>query len=135
MLRPSRGEEIERKRRSERTDALLQKYAVAYKKYFRFPGLCFDADDVKRVEAENYTVINGDVEGDDGFEKYPAPIVGNVVGHVRAGSIVVLHMHGGPNAPETAITLPDIIRKLRAQGYRSSKCRTCALTATTAATA
>src|ERR1700722_15301125 len=29
----------------ERTDALLQKYAAAYKKYFRFPGLCFDADD------------------------------------------------------------------------------------------
>jgi peptidoglycan/xylan/chitin deacetylase (PgdA/CDA1 family) len=101
----------------ERTDALLQKYAAAYKRYFRFPGLCFEADDVKRVEAENYAVINGDVEGGDGFEKYPAPIVGNVVGHVRPGSIVVLHMHGGPNAPETAIALPDIIRKLRAQGY------------------
>jgi peptidoglycan/xylan/chitin deacetylase (PgdA/CDA1 family) len=101
----------------ERTDALLQKYAVAYKKYFRFPGLCFDADDVKRVDAEDYTVINGDVEGGDGFEKYAAPIVANVVDHVRPGSIVVLHMHGGPNAPETAIALPDIIRKLRAQGY------------------
>ena len=101
----------------ERTDALLQKYAAAYKKYFRFPGLCFDADDVKRVEAENYTVINGDVEGGDGFEKYPAPIVANVVSHVRPGSIVVLHMHGGPNAPQTAMALPDIIKKLRAAGY------------------
>jgi peptidoglycan-N-acetylglucosamine deacetylase len=101
----------------ERTDALLQKYAVTYKKYFRFPGLCFDADDVKRVEAEDYTVINGDVEGGDGFEKYPAPIVANVVSHVRPGSIVVLHMHGGPNAPETAIALPDIIKKLRGEGY------------------
>jgi peptidoglycan/xylan/chitin deacetylase (PgdA/CDA1 family) len=101
----------------ERTDALLQKYAAGYKKYFRFPGLCFDADDVKRVEAESYTVVDGDVEGGDGFEKYPAPIVANVVGHVRPGSIVVLHMHGGPNAPATALALPEIIRKLRAQGY------------------
>ncbi|HYA05240.1 MAG TPA: hypothetical protein VEF90_05065, partial [Xanthobacteraceae bacterium] len=36
---------------------------------------------------------------------------------VRPGSIVVLHMHGGPNAPETAVALLDIIKKLRADGY------------------
>jgi peptidoglycan-N-acetylglucosamine deacetylase len=101
----------------ERTDDLLKKYAVAYKKYFRFPGLCFDADDVKRVEAQDYVVINGDVEGGDGFEKRPGPIIANVVGHVRPGSVVVLHMHGGPNAPETAIALPEIIKRLRAEGY------------------
>jgi peptidoglycan/xylan/chitin deacetylase (PgdA/CDA1 family) len=100
-----------------KTDELLKKYAVDYKKYFRFPGLCFDADDVKQVEAQGYTVINGDVEGGDGFEKYAAPITANVVRNVRPGSIVVLHMHGGPNAPQTAIALAEIIRRLRAQGY------------------
>ena len=101
----------------EKTDELLKKYAVAYQKYFRFPGLCSDADDVRRVEAQDYTVINGDVEGGDGFEKYAAPIVANVVRHVRPGSIVVLHMHGGPNAPQTAIALAEIIKRLRTQGY------------------
>lgn len=101
----------------QKTDELLKKYAVAYQKYFRFPGLCFDADDVKRVEAQDYTVINGDVEGGDGFEKFSRPIVANVMRHVRPGSIVVLHMHGGPNAPQTAIALPEIIRLLRAEGY------------------
>lgn len=101
----------------QKTDDLLQEYAVAYKRYFRFPGLCFDADDVKRVEAQDYTVINGDVEGGDAFEKRPGPIIAAVVTHVRPGSIVILHMHGGPNAPETAIALPEIIKRLRAEGY------------------
>jgi peptidoglycan-N-acetylglucosamine deacetylase len=101
----------------ERTDALLQKYATTYKKYFRFPGLCSDADNVKRVEAQGYIVVNGDVEGGDGFENRARPIIANVVGHVRPGSIVVLHMHGGPNAPQTAMALPEIIKRLRAGGY------------------
>ena len=101
----------------QKTDDLLRKYAASYKRYFRFPGLCFDADDVKRVEAQDYTVIDGDVDGGDGFERSARPIVANVVAHVRPGSIVILHMHGGPNAPETAIALPDIIKKLRVEGY------------------
>ena len=101
----------------QKTDDLLRKYAASYKKYFRFPGLCSDTAAVKRIEDQGYVVIGGDVEGGDGFQRNPKPIVANVVGHVRPGSIVVLHMHGGPNAPETAAALPDIIEKLRAEGY------------------
>jgi len=101
----------------QKTDDLLTKYAVSHVKYFRFPGLCSDAQAVKIVEDHGYTVIGGDVDGGDGFEKYAKPIVSNVLAHVHPGSIVVLHMHGGPNAPETAIALADIIKKLRAEGY------------------
>ena len=101
----------------QRTDDLLKKYATSYKKYFRFPGLCFDAEDVKRVETQGYLVVGGDVYGGDGFEKSPTKIVSNVLAHVHPGSIVILHMHGGPNAPETANALFDIVRKLRLQGY------------------
>lgn len=101
----------------QKTDELLKKYAVPYKKYFRFPGLCSDAGSVKIVESQGYTVIGGDVDGGDGFQRWPGTIVTNVVNHVRPGSIVILHMHGGPNAPETAVALTDIIVKLRAQGY------------------
>lgn len=101
----------------QKTDELLQKYAVAYKKYFRFPGLCSDATAIGKVQALGYTVIGGDVDGGDGFVTSAKWIASNVVAHVRPGSIVVLHMHGGPNAPDTAMALPDIIAKLRAQGY------------------
>ena len=101
----------------QKTDALLKKYTTSYQKYFRFPGLCFGAGDVETIEAQGYTVIGGDVYGGDGFEKSPARIVSNILTHVRPGSIVILHLHGGPNAPETANALPDVIRKLRLRGY------------------
>lgn len=101
----------------QKTDDLLQQYAVSYKKYFRFPGLCSDAAAVKRVEDQGYTVIGGDVDGADAFEKNPKWIASDVVANVHPGSIVVLHMHGGPNAPGTAAALPDIISKLRSEGY------------------
>jgi peptidoglycan-N-acetylglucosamine deacetylase len=101
----------------QKTDDLLRQYAASYKKYFRFPGLCFDAAAVKRVEDQGYTVIGGDVDGADAFEKSPKWVAADVVSHVHPGSIVVLHMHGGPDAPATAAALPDIIAKLRAEGY------------------
>ena len=101
----------------QKADALLKKYTTSYQNYFRFPGLCFGVGDVETIEAQGYTVIGGDVYGGDGFEKSPAKIVSNVLTHVRPGSIVILHMHGGPNAPETANALPDVISKLRLRGY------------------
>jgi peptidoglycan/xylan/chitin deacetylase (PgdA/CDA1 family) len=101
----------------QKTDDLLKKYATSYKKYFRFPGLCSDAAAVKKVEDQGYTVIGGDVDGADAFVKSPKWVVSDVVANVHPGSIVVLHMHGGPNASQTAVALPDIIKKLRAEGY------------------
>jgi peptidoglycan-N-acetylglucosamine deacetylase len=101
----------------QKTDDLLKRYAASYKKYFRFPGLCSDPAAVKKVEDQGYTVIGGDVEGADAFVKSAKWVVSDVVANVHPGSIVVLHMHGGPNASQTAVALPDIIKKLRADGY------------------
>jgi peptidoglycan/xylan/chitin deacetylase (PgdA/CDA1 family) len=101
----------------EKTDALLKKYAASYKKYFRFPGLCSDAQAMKTVQSRGYTVIGGDVDGADAFEKSPKWVAADVVTHVRPGSIVVLHMNGGRDAPATGAALPDMIAKLRAAGY------------------
>jgi peptidoglycan-N-acetylglucosamine deacetylase len=101
----------------QKADDLLRKYATSYKKYFRFPGLCSDAEAVKTVEDQGYVVIGGDVDGADAFVGNSRSIVSDVVANVHPGSIVVLHMHGGPNAPGTAAALPDIIGKLRSDGY------------------
>jgi peptidoglycan/xylan/chitin deacetylase (PgdA/CDA1 family) len=101
----------------QKTDELLRKNTESYKKYFRFPGLCADAAAVKTVEDQGYTVIGGDVDGADAFVNNPKWISSDVVANVHPGSIVVLHMHGGPNAPGTAAALPDIIKRLRADGY------------------
>jgi peptidoglycan/xylan/chitin deacetylase (PgdA/CDA1 family) len=101
----------------QKTDELLQKNTASYKKYFRFPGLCSDAQAVKTVVDQGYAVIGGDVDGADAFVKNPKWIAADVATHVHPGSIVVLHMHGGPNAPSTALALPEIIKKLRDDGY------------------
>ncbi len=100
-----------------KTDALLTHYAASHKKYFRFPGLCSDAQAMKTVESQGYTVIGGDVDGADAFEKSPKWVANDAVAHVRPGSIVVLHMNGGRDAPATGAALPDIIARLRAEGY------------------
>lgn len=105
----------------QKTDALLRKHAMTFRKYFRFPGLCFDANAIKNVEAQGYLVIGGDVQAGDGFASNPARIAPGVVAQVRPGSIVILHMHGGPNAPHTARALSAIIEKLRARGYVFAK--------------
>lgn len=101
----------------QKTDDLLKTYAASYKKYFRFPGLCFDAASMKVVEDQGYTAVGGDVDGADAFEKSPRWVASYVLTHVRPGSIVVLHLQGGPNAPATAAALPDIIKTLRSEGY------------------
>ncbi len=100
-----------------KTDALLQKYATHYVKLFRFPGLCRDAEDISVAHKAGYTVVDGDIHGDDGFQKNPEIIAQHVLQEVHSGSIIVLHMHGGPNAPQTAVALPNIIKTLREKGY------------------
>jgi peptidoglycan-N-acetylglucosamine deacetylase len=89
-----------------RTDMLLRKYATSYRRFFRFPGLCFDADDVRTVQEEGYIVVGGDVYSGDGFETNAGKIVRTVLAHVHPGCIVVFHMHGGRNAPKRQPRLP-----------------------------
>lgn len=100
-----------------RTDTLLSRYAPGYQHVFRFPGLCADATSSQIVASLGYRAIAGDVHGGDGFQKNTDRIVSTVVSHVRPGSIVVFHLQGGPDAPETWRALPRIIAKLRAKGY------------------
>ena len=84
----------------------------------RFPGDCYDATDVGLAAAGGLSVISGDVRGGDGFNPSSATIVRTVLSQARAGSIVLLHLQGGPNAPMTAPALRQLIPALRASGYR-----------------
>lgn len=79
---------------------------------FRFPGLCFDAHDAGVVATNGLTIVQGDVAAGDGFNDDTDSIVETVTRSVRNGSIVVMHMHGGPNAPKTADALERLIPAL-----------------------
>ncbi|MFC0627027.1 polysaccharide deacetylase family protein [Kribbella deserti] len=87
-------------------------------RWFRFPGGCYDGRALHELAPAGLTAVQLDVAGADGFARSPGAIVEQVVGNAQAGSIVVLHMHGGDNAPFTGKAIEPIVRKLRAQGYQ-----------------
>ena len=86
-------------------------------RFFRFPGGCHSAADLRTVAAAGEQPLGWDVVSGDPGQPDPGPIVGAVVGHARPGSIVVMHLVGAPNAPATAAALREIIPALRARGY------------------
>lgn len=103
------------------TEDILKLYAPNYKKYFRFPGLCSDDFDILEVQRLGYQIIGGSISGLDGFNNDTKSIINRVVSHLAPGSIIILHMHGGPNAPKTAVALPEIIRQAKKNGYEFIK--------------
>jgi len=92
-------------------------------RYFRFPGGCHDAGDVRLVAAAGEQAVGWDVVSGDPFESSAAVVERNVLSHVRPGSIVVMHLVGAPNAPATARALPVIIERLRARGFHFATLR------------
>jgi peptidoglycan/xylan/chitin deacetylase (PgdA/CDA1 family) len=86
--------------------------------FFRFPGGCHDNADLRIVANEGEQVVGWDVVSGDAFQPNPDPIVQAVMRGVRPGSIVIMHLHGGPNAPATDEALQRIIPALKKEGYR-----------------
>jgi peptidoglycan-N-acetylglucosamine deacetylase len=86
-------------------------------RWFRFPGGCYDATALHELAPAGVTAVGLDVPGADGFAESPQPIVKQVLSNARNGSIVVLHMHGGDNAPYTDEALGPIVKGLRAHGF------------------
>ncbi|MFC9693504.1 polysaccharide deacetylase family protein [Kribbella sp. NPDC056951] len=87
-------------------------------RWFRFPGGCYDGTALHELAPAGVTAVGLDVPGADGFAKSPKPIVKQVLSHVQNGSIVVLHMHGGDNAPYTDEAITPIVKELRARGFQ-----------------
>jgi len=103
------------------TEKLLREHAGIDNRLFRFPGGCYNPDDVKLVNQVNDTVVHWDVVGADGFNKDANQITHNVIDNVQNGSIIVLHMNGAPTAPKTADALPAIIKTLKERGFEFVK--------------
>ncbi|GAA0579167.1 polysaccharide deacetylase family protein [Kribbella sandramycini] len=87
-------------------------------RWFRFPGGCYDGTALHELAPTGVTAVGLDCPGADGFAKSPKPIVKQVLSTVQNGSIVVLHMHGGDNAPYTDEAVGPIVKELRARGYQ-----------------
>jgi peptidoglycan-N-acetylglucosamine deacetylase len=84
---------------------------------FRPPGGGVDEGIVATAGSLGMRTVNWDVDPRDWSNPGSGAIYANVVGHVRPGSIVVMHDGGGPRG-ETLEALPRIIDALRGRGYR-----------------
>lgn len=102
----------------QKTQDLLQEVTGVTNTLFRFPGGCYDQSDITTLYKNNLTAIQWDVAGLDGFNENVESIENNILHRIQNGSIIVLHMHGGPNAPKTADALPVIIASLKEKGYQ-----------------
>jgi peptidoglycan-N-acetylglucosamine deacetylase len=85
--------------------------------YFRFPGGCYDRQALDLVHAAGLTPVEWSVNSIDAFNSYPQQIAAVVLSQVRPGSIVVMHLQGGANAPATGLALRLIIPALATRGY------------------
>ena len=84
---------------------------------FRPPGGAVNDGVIATAGALGMRTVNWDVDPRDWSNPGSEAIYANVVGHVRPGSIVVMHDGGGPRS-ETLAALPRIIDTLRGRGYR-----------------
>lgn len=87
-------------------------------RYFRFPGGCYDGQALSTVQAAGLEPIQWNINSIDAFNPYAAQIATTVLSQVKPGSIVLMHLQGGTNAPATAAALRTIIPVLERRGYR-----------------
>jgi len=87
-------------------------------KYFRFPGGCYDRPALDLVQAAGLIPVQWNVNSIDAFNSYPQQIVSTVLSEVKPGSIVVMHLNGGSNAPSTGLALRLLIPELEKRGYQ-----------------
>jgi peptidoglycan/xylan/chitin deacetylase (PgdA/CDA1 family) len=113
------------RKRSEIVDATAAIVAAGapIPRYFRFPGGCHNAADLRLIASEGERPVGWDVVSGDPFQPDPAPVVRAVESGAQPGSIVVMHIMGAPNAPATAAALRQIVPALRARGLRFATLR------------
>jgi peptidoglycan/xylan/chitin deacetylase (PgdA/CDA1 family) len=86
-------------------------------RYFRFPGGCYDRQALDLVHAAGLTPIEWDVNSIDAFNPHPEQISSTVLSQVKHGSIVIMHLQAGANAPATGAALHLIVPALQQRGY------------------
>ncbi len=112
--------EGERAKRREVEDAAdeIERLTGERPIWFRFPGGCHATADPRLVARLGEQAVGWDVVSGDAFGTDPNAVAQAVIDQAKPGSIVVMHLHGGPNALTTAPALKRIIPALRDRGYR-----------------
>jgi peptidoglycan/xylan/chitin deacetylase (PgdA/CDA1 family) len=105
----------------DRTAQVVARLTGAEPRYFRFPGGCHRADDLRLVASLGEQPVQWDVISGDAYLRDPAAVARQTLAHVGPGSIVVMHLVGAPNAPATAAALRTVLPELHRRGLRPVK--------------
>ena len=96
----------------------IQRVTGVTPRYFRFPGGCYDRQALDLVHAAGLIPIQWNVNSIDAFNPHAQQIASIVLSGVKPGSIVVMHLQGGTNAPGTATALRLFVPALQRLGYQ-----------------
>jgi peptidoglycan/xylan/chitin deacetylase (PgdA/CDA1 family) len=100
-----------------KTQKLLHEVTGKDNHLFRFPGGCYDKIDLEIVHKLGLRVIQWDSISNDSFNTNTQSLIDNIGKSAQNGSIILLHLNGGKNAPKTAEALPTIIANLKSRGF------------------
>jgi peptidoglycan/xylan/chitin deacetylase (PgdA/CDA1 family) len=96
----------------------IQRVTGVTPRYFRFPGGCYDHQALDLVHASGLIPIQWNVNSIDAFNPHWQQIASVVLSDVKPGSIVLMHLQGGPNAPGTEAALRLIVPALQRRAYQ-----------------
>lgn len=110
---PSWGKEAE----FSRSQSAIKKVTGITPRFFRFPGGCHIAADVKMANRYGLTVVGWDVASGDSFNTDTEAILNTLKTKTQNGSVILFHFHGNKNAPQTAEVLKNIIPFYQSKGF------------------
>ena len=84
--------------------------------YYRPPGGKLGPNVIATAKAQGQQVLLWTVDTKDFTKPPPEAIVGSVLGQVKPGGVVLMH-DGGGDRSATLAALPEVIDRLRADGY------------------
>ncbi|GAA3403157.1 polysaccharide deacetylase family protein [Paenibacillus hodogayensis] len=103
----------------EQSEEVLNRLAGYRPKLLRPPYGEINEEQLRWANSRGYVIVNWNVDSLDWKNLGEQQVTGNILGHTKAGSIVLQHSAGGSSQDlsGTVKALPGIITKLKSQGY------------------
>jgi peptidoglycan/xylan/chitin deacetylase (PgdA/CDA1 family) len=97
--------------------AVISQYGAPFPRLFRPPYGSYNAETLALLHKYGMLMVMWTVDSGDYLRPGVANIVKTVLAGARPGAIILMHDAGG-DRQQTVDALPEIIRRLRARGYR-----------------
>lgn len=103
----------------EQTEEVLNRLTGYRPKLLRPPYGEIDEEQLQWAHSHGYMIVNWNVDSLDWKNLGEQQVSGNILGHTKAGAIVLQHSAGGnsQDLSGTVKALPAVIARLREQGY------------------